>query len=588
MKTAIFDIETDGLLDTVTTVHCGVILDVATGQVEAYRPDDIQEMLADLATFDTIVGHNIIGYDLRVLQKLFGFSYTGEVFDTMIATRLVWSGVKDDDFKAYQAGKMQSKLIGRHSLEAWGFRLGIHKGDFGKTTAWDTFSEEMLDYCIQDTRVTNALYQKILEMNYSQDALKMEHQIHQICLKQTENGFPFAVEAATLLSAELRDEQIALEKKLVERFGGWWTNDGLFTPKMTRGGYLAGAPLTKISWTDFNPSSREHIAKKLMELGWKPETFTETGQPKVDETTLSDCKFEEAELIRRYLLIQKRLGQITDGKQGWLRLERNGKIHGEIITMGAVTGRCSHQNPNTAQVPKVGSAYGKECRALFYAPKGYKLMGCDVSGLELRMLAHFMARYDNGAYAKELLEGDIHTLNQQAAGLPTRDNAKTFIYGFLYGAGDEKVGKIVGKGAGAGKKLKAQFLEKTPALAQLRKAVSVAAARGHLKGLDGRLMPIRHAHAALNTLLQGGGALVCKKWVINFHELLKERGYEDGVDYMQVAFVHDEIQVLVKEEYANQIGEICIEAIKKAGEDFKLRIPLDGEFKIGGNWAETH
>ena len=589
MKRLIFDIETDNLYDKVTITHCGVTIDVDTGEVRSFRPENISQMLEHISTADTLIGHNIMAYDLPVLKKLYGFEFSGELFDTLIATRLIWSAIKEDDFEAYKQGKLQSKLIGRYSLEAWGVRLGVHKGEYGKQAqAWDAFSEEMLDYCIQDVKLTKLLYEKILAENYSQEALEMEHQIHAICLQQTKHGFPLDVVAATLLSAELKDEKQRIERQLTERFVGWWTNDGIFTPKMNRGAYSAGIPLTKISWTEFNPSSRDHIAKKLMELGWKPSVFTDTGAPKVDEASLSSCKFEEAEIIKRYLLIQKRLGQIADGKQAWLRLERDGKVHGEMVTMGAITGRCSHQNPNLGQVPKVGSAYGTECRALFYAPKGFKLMGCDVSGLELRMLAHFMAAYDGGEYGRILLEGDIHTANQEAAGLPTRNSAKTFIYGFLYGAGDEKIGKIIGKGAQAGKRLKAQFLEKTPALAKLRHAVEQASARGFLKGLDGRKMHIRSAHAALNTLLQGGGALVCKRWVIIFHDMLKAQGFIDGEDYMQVAFVHDEIQVLVKEEYADKVGKIAIEAIKKSGEHYSIRIPLDGEYKLGANWAETH
>jgi len=588
MKRLIFDIETNGLYDNVTVTHCGVTIDVDTDEVRTYRPDQIQQMLFDISEATLLIGHNIMSYDLPVLEKLHNYQHKGEVFDTLVATRLVWSDLKDKDFTAYRAGKIQSKLIGRHSLEAWGVRLGLHKGDFGKQNKWDEFTEEMLEYCIQDVKVTKYLYERILAKDYSEDALSMEHQIHAICLQQTKNGFPFDVEAATLLNAELSDQLLLLERKLVETFGGWWVNLGEFTPKMNRAPYMVGCPLTKITWVDFNPSSRQHIAKKLISLGWKPELFTETNEPKVDETTLSDCALPEAGLIKEYLLLQKRIAQIAEGRQGWLRMQKNGRIHGEVNTMGTVTGRCSHQNPNLGQVPKVGSRYGEECRALFYAPEGYLMMGCDVSGLELRMLAHFMAKYDAGEYGRILLEGDIHTANQTAAGLPTRNSAKTFIYGYLYGAGDEKIGKIIGKGSGAGKKLKAQFLKATPALDTLRKAVERAASRGHLVGLDKRHIPIRSSHAALNSLLQGGGALVCKRWVIEFHALLKAQGYKEGEDYQQVAFVHDEVQVLVKEKYAEDIGKSCIEAIKRAGQYYTIRIPLDGEFKVGRNWAETH
>ena len=257
--------------------------------------------------------------------------------------------------------------------------------------------------------------------------------------------------------------------------------------------------------------------------------------------------------------------------------------------MGAATSRCSHAAPNIAQVPNTHASYGKDCRALFTANRGEKLLGVDVSGLELRCLSHYLSRYDGGEYGKKLIEEDIHTVNQTAAGLATRDQAKTFIYGFLYGAGDQKIGEIVGKGSKEGKKLKKKFLSELPALKQLRTKVQrKAEEHGAIKGLDGRSVPVRSKHSALNTLLQSAGAIICKRWVVETHKILNENGFKCGQDYSQVAFVHDEIQLTVKEEYADKIGKLCTEAIIATGNEYKLRIGLTGEYKIGNNWAETH
>ena len=255
--------------------------------------------------------------------------------------------------------------------------------------------------------------------------------------------------------------------------------------------------------------------------------------------------------------------------------------------MGAQTSRCSHSHPNIAQVPNTNAPYGSVCRELFKPDTDMDLLGIDVSSLELRCLSHYLARYDGGRYGKLLLESDIHTANQRSAGLATRDQAKTFIYGFLYGAGNEKIGQIVGKGKAEGARLKKEFLSKIPALKYLRDAVQKKAKSGFIMGLDGRKVPVRSNYAALNTLLQSAGAIICKRWIVEMHSLLQEE-FKDGEDYAQVAFVHDEVQLTVKREYGNRIGELGVKAIAIAGEKYNFRIPLTGEFKTGSNWATTH
>ena len=352
-----------------------------------------------------------------------------------------------------------------------------------------------------------------------------------------------------------------------------------------------GEPLKKR--IPFNPGSRDQIAKRFMQRGWKPADFTPDGRARVDEPILKELAkdgYEEAGPLLEYLMIQKRLGQLAEGNEAWLKLVKaDGRLHGRVTTNGAVTGRCTHSKPNLAQVPNAGSPYGKECRELFTVGEGKKLVGCDASGLELRCLAHYMARYDGGAYAKILLEEDIHTANQKAAGLPTRDNAKTFIYAFLYGAGDEKIGKIIGKGQAEGKSIKKEFLDKTPALKKLREAVEQAVeARGYLVGLDGRQLPIRSPHAALNTLLQSAGALIMKQATVLLNRYLEVKGWSFARDYALVGHIHDEVQLEVDEDKADTVGQLAVKAIQDAGRSFNFRCRLDGEYKVGQNWAETH
>ena len=330
---------------------------------------------------------------------------------------------------------------------------------------------------------------------------------------------------------------------------------------------------------EFNLGSRQQIGEYLIDFGWQPKRFTPTGQPIVDEGTLSKiAHIKEAQLIAEYLLIQKRVGQI----ESWIdNIKDDGRVHGAVISTGTITGRMSHRNPNMAQVPAVYSPYGKECRACWTVPKGYKLVGIDASGLELRMLAHYMSDEE---YINEIINGDIHTTNQEFAGLKSRDEAKTFIYALIYGAGDEKIGSIVAGNRADGKQLREQFLASLPALKSLKTRVETAAQRNFLKGLDGRKIFLRHKHAALNSLLQGGGAIVMKKALILLHNKLKEA----KINFKFVANIHDEWQLEVKESQAERAGQLAVQSIQDAGEYFNMRCPLDGEYKVGDNWSETH
>ena len=576
MRTLILDLESDGLLDSVTKVHLLVCKDADTGEYHIAKNGEVKYLLEKIQG-DHIVGHNLLGFDLEVLRKLYNWYIPIEqVTDTLILSRLMFPDMRERDFSKK---KIDAKLHGSHSLKAWGERFDFEKGNYGEQKgAWESYSPEMEEYCIRDVDLTEKLW-KSINVKGQERAVELEHKIASICYDQERFGFPFDTAKAVKLYGALVDRREALHHELRSAFGSWVVDEG---PRK-KGLYH------KITIVDFNPNSRQHIAKRLKELrGWEPKVFTATGEAKVDEGVLNSLNYPEARLMSEFLMLQKRIGQLAEGSQAWLKLEKNGRIHGRVNTMGASTSRCSHSHPNTAQVPSTKAPYGKQCRELFTTDPGFSLLGVDVSGLELRCLAHYMAHYDGGAYGKELLQGDIHTANQKAAGLPSRDASKRFIYALLYGAGDQKIGAILEQGAAEGKKIKQKFLNKTPALKKLRDAVKEKAERGYLRGLDGRVIPIRSTHAALNTLFQSAGAILCKRWVVEFHKLLKDKGYIYTQDYAQVAFVHDEIQLLVKDEHVRDIGGLAVRAIELAGDAYNFRIPLTGEWTVGTSWADTH
>lgn len=436
----LFDIETDGLLADLTTAHCICAMEYPGGKLYSFGPDRIAEGLDLLSAAPLLVAHNGLCFDKPALEKLNPGITFPRLFDTLTASRLIWANLKDMDFdrlrsqakrKNPPAETFPAKLCGKHSLEAWGYRLGEYKGDYGKTTenAWAHWSQQMQTYCEQDVAVLFKLYRHILSQNYSPEALAIEHAFQEIIFRQEQAGVPFDEKAALSLYADLCAKREELKACLRTLFPDE-VEEEVFIPKVnnkTRG-YVKGVPFIKKHVIEFNPNSREMIAKRLMETyGWQPSEFTETGLPKVDGDVLASLDFPACKALSEYLEITKIIGMLSEGKAGWLRLvDDTGRIHGRVITCGAVTGRCTHNSPNLAQIPAHGT-YGHQCRSLFVAAPGMVQVGADASGLELRMLASFMGRYDGGKYARVLLEGDIHTANQKAAGLETRDNAKTFI-----------------------------------------------------------------------------------------------------------------------------------------------------------------
>lgn len=624
MKILFFDIETNEIedftnLSDLHTCHCLSVYDPVAAKMITFSGEGIKEGCNMLSKADKIVGHNIIGFDIPALTKLYNFSPPlGKLQDTLVFSRVIYPNLRDDDFKRKDFDK---ELIGSHSLKAWGQRMGkMLKLTYGEEEgAFDHYNEEMKKYCERDVLVTRTLYEHFATKLPSKKMLGIEHWFAYIIHKQEQTGFGFDIAAAevleqklVMLRAKLQDQLQTQFEPTVEKMKkaqGWSLkvemSDGIEIINATTKAKLKeqlkarGLKQTLVKEAEslgvqekvipFNPGSRQQIKERFEALGYTLPVGPDGETVKVDESTLKSIDHPSAKLLLEYLLVVKRLGQLAEGKNGWLKLVKDGRIHGRVNTNGAVTGRCTHSLPNLAQVPACRVPYGEECRALFIAKKGYSLVGVDASGLELRMLAHYLSSWDGGEYAKNILEGDIHTVNQKAAKLETRDQAKTFIYGFLYGAGDSKIGQIVGGSAKEGSKLKKQFLSNLPALNMLKKLIEKKVeTQGFLQGVDGRQLPIRSPHAALNMLLQSAGAVVMKVALIKLFNKLQQIGWQHGREYKFVGNIHDEFQAEVQPELAETYGELAVRAIKAAGVELKIRCPMDGEYKIGKSWAETH
>lgn len=575
----ILDLECNNFLDKVTKVHCIVMKEINTNQIFT----NIDECLERYKTAETIIGHNIIAFDCKIIEKIYGVKTQAQLFDTLTASRLIWAHIKEYDFKNMHLG-YPKHLIGRQSLEAWGHRLQLHKGE--QPTDWNVYTPEMLEYCKQDVEVTHKLYKKILEKNYSQESLKLEHSIQNICVGMMTNGIEFNIKLAQDLYSTLSDERTKLEKELLTYFPSWEETEE-FIPKVNNKsrGYIKGVPFIKRKIIDFNPSSRDHIAFRLKVLrNWKPTVFTPDGRPKVDDAVLAELEWPEAKFLAKYFMIQKRLGLLAEGKNGWLKLEKHNRLYPGINTNGAVTGRATHATPNLAQVPSVSAEYGDKCRELFTAKKGCVLVGADMSQLELRMLGHYMHPYDDGEYANDVINGDIHTRTLEALELNSdqRPLAKRFIYTFLYGGGARRIAEVMNKSVSEGKALKELFLSKIPALKILIDKVQYAAElNGDIKGLDGRRIYVRSTHAALNCLLQSAGAICSKYWIDNLKQYLSN-------DIKLVGWIHDEVILEVKKEKAKYAQGIVIKAIEDIQDRIGLRVLLTGDSRIGNNWKEIH
>lgn len=658
----LFDTESNGFVINATKVHCIAGIDVDTEQRFDFKPDQIEDALNLLDKATALIGHNIQRHDIPLLTKLHGWDAKPDVTirDTMICARVIYPNVKATDGDLIRIGQMPpgKDYAGKHTLGAWGYRLGCAKGDYAKVReaealalgitdefaikefVWGTWNAAMHAYMVQDCETNLELWKKLKVDAYSQDAIDLEHRAARVCDAINEAGVPFNVKKAGSLHADLIAKKELVEKRLSEEFGSWYApispTKAEFTPKRDNPklGYVAGAPMTKLKVVTFNPGSRDNIIKVLLDKGWQPTKFTEGGKPQIDEETIDGIvqRFPEMNGLGEYLMLDKRISQLADGNQAWLKaVQEDGRIHGVLNPMGTITGRCSHFLPNLGQVPNMASPYGRECRDLFYAPDGYNFLGADMAGLELRGLAHYLTPLDGGQYMRAVLEGDPHWLTAQAMGLAAgprdkhnpvhtivrEDGAKRGIYSVIYGAGPGKVGEIVynclnkarrenpegkclyeeffGTGVVGEKRLKTVgakilkgLLNGIDGYADLKAKLQLQVDKfGWVPGLDGRRIPTRSEHSALNFLIQSAGAVLCKRWAADTLDTLNKT-FTLGKDFQLVLFVHDELQHLVREGIEAQVESIITGCARSAGESYNFRVPLEGTAKTGKTWATTH
>jgi hypothetical protein len=596
----VFDIETDGLYDKVTKVFCIVIYDINREETFAYGPDRIDDALAHLATGDVLIGHNVIFYDVPVLQKLHSFNCKARILDTLICTRLIWPKEKLYDLDVQLYPEVPKNYRGMAGLKAWGYRLSDNKIEFKD---FSEYSEEMLVYCKQDVSVTSKLWRHIANQGYPEQALKLEHDFALAINKQIRAGVSFDVDAAIDLVDNLRAREAQLEAELKEIFPPI-EHRNWFTPKVNNKnrGYVKGVPFEKIHYEEFNPGSRDQIADRLKaKYGWQPEKTTEKGNPILNDEVLEALPYPEAKPLAEYMLIKKRLGQIADGNNAWLKLVNNdsSRMHGDVVTNGCVTGRCAHRYPNMGQVPAGYSPYGKECRSLFHAPQGWDMIGIDAKALELRCLAGYLAIYDGGEYARVVTDPtiDIHVYNQERFGVATRDISKRLLYAVLYGAGHLKAGSIVDPNEKDEEVLRKlgrtainSFMAEVPALKELKERIESQIANNDcLIGLDRRILYCRSAFKGLNVLLQSAGAILMKQVVINIHDNIESAlTLPHGAEWEQVLMVHDEVQLVCSPKHTEQIRAQALAAFPQAQQFFGFLCDIEGDSRVGSNWSQTH
>ncbi|MER9178950.1 DNA polymerase [Mesorhizobium sp. M0767] len=750
-----FDIETNGLLPEVNKVHSLVIKDLDTGEVtsctdsiggETTKADSFAKLefgLRLLMGADLIIGHNILSYDIPVLQLIYPwFKPKGIARDTLIMAKMIWplDKLKELDFPRWRKGTLPGQFIGAHKLEAWGYRMGRMKGEYSATVKelskvykekgiehvpeefrvlvsvdrkgepcldpWLAWNQPMQDYCVQDVEVTEELLKLIQGhldgtgsaakgIAWSERSVALEHAVWAHCDKQQARGFGFNLPEAIKLAAGIKTRQVELEAALVDAFGSWWQADDdpvkghapirAYSEKLTQFQditvqrvsektgkllspyvgpplchYSPDAPFVRVTRTTFNPKSRQHLGERLQEVfGWVPVEWggKNNDQATVDETTikaLPESIIPKAlkETILEFLINAKTLGQLADGNKSWIGFCGEDKaIHGRVDPLGTITHRGAHSNPNLGQVPGVSveeikdtsgkviqkiiipgwkGGFGGECRGLFQPVRaGWQQTGVDASGLQLRILGHYLFPYDDGAFSQRVCTPglDIHAANSEITGL-TRGDTKTVTYQTIFGGGPLPVGMAVGlegydikelsSSPGAKnyvswmkKVMKGKYVELKPltlayvvrgqgvikafmdgitGLKDFKKdSQELAKAQGFLVAMDGRKLQVRKPHASIVQLLQGGDAIICKEWQIETKRvLLEDYGLVEDVDYGQMGWVHDELQFEHREGLHDIIKEAAEQAMRNVAVSLDFKGILTTEAKLGYNWKDCH
>jgi len=646
MTTLIFDTETNGLLNEATMMHCICITTPGSKEVHSFHNDpeipahgSLQVGLDWLAEADELVAHNLCGFDYPVLRKLFPYWDVKEgcvLTDTLRLSKLHFSDLYERDQKRKYQG-FPGHMFGRHSLGAWGIRLGNEKDDY--SGGWDKFTLDMLTYCQQDVRVLKSLHSGLLKQGGDPRAWALENAFADELDRANLRGVMLDVDKTEALYAKLTIREAEVHAELRDAFDdfedevvvppsprgkypvlalqkhGWWptalTKSGkprftkaildelVATPSKWQGAAMAIrdeqwvliGPVTETKVTEFNPSSRAHLIRHLRAQGWEPddEEYTPTGIPILSEAVLERMDVEkhpQVPLILEHLLLDKRIGQIGRGRNAWLKLVGNdGIMHPYVNHIGTITFRCSHSKPNVGQVPASRSPYGKECRECWVPRPGYVLLGSDAAAVEFRILAHYLAPFDDGALIEVIESGaDMHTRNMELAGLDNRDFTKMATYGTLYGMGPASLGKRGGVSTSKARSMQKKLVGalKVDKLEEGLKAVFKR--KGYLKGLDGRRVPVRTQRALLNTLIQSGASVLIKQWTVCALQNLRAA----GLDAHLVLHVHDELQIEAPPAETEAAMAIVKESMTEAGTTLGLRVTCLADASTGASWADTH
>tara|TARA_R100001530_G_scaffold2307_5_gene3889 strand:+ start:334 stop:2172 length:1839 start_codon:yes stop_codon:yes gene_type:complete len=595
-KDITFDIEADGYLHDATKIHC---ISISLNGLEPVCYTDIDKAITILKQGDTLIGHNIILYDLPLLDRLHDFHFAEKVilYDTLTLAKIVWPDIFNKDSSL---NNLPKKYWGRYSLRSFGYRLNMHKGEM---TEFETYSPEMGEYCNQDVRVTNKLYLMLRETGISARAAELEMGFAELASEMEMHGIHFDIDAALGLYSELLKEKgklLEVVESLVPpkieelRTPKYWLDTETEVQYAKKGDapipirkYLTRGP-NKVRITPFNPLSRQQVAAYLISQGWTPKHTTVTGKPKVDEGTLKSIRGIKGtkELASLYRL-SKMMGMLAEGKEAWLKLVRGNRIHPHLNTIGTVSGRTSCVRPNLQQVPSARLPYGKECRQLFTASPDMCLIGADASSLEVRCFAHYMSKFDNNEFASEVVSGDIHQFNADLMKCD-RQTAKNTFFALIYGASYKKIASMLGIKQAEARELTETLFEERPAMQSLINSIKRAAnTRGYLLGLDGRKLIPRSIHSSVNLLIQAAGSCVSKQAAVNFHDVSVRMGWWLAGTRL-VGFIHDEVLIETTKEMAPTIKRGIVGSFVKTTRDFKLRCPMNGESKQGMTWYDVH
>ena len=589
MKKVVCDIEADGL--TPSKIWCCVCRDVDSNEISIFRDGDADKAREFFSTVDKIIGHNFIGYDAIWLNKLWKAGIKiDKIVDTLVLSRLA------DSFR------------GGHSLKDWGEKLGVYKDHHDD---WSQWSQEMEDYCIQDVNVTLAVYNKLRKelAGFTKECIELEHWSQAILERQRMKGFLLDSDLALTTKAQIDYEYCQIISQLKDVFPPRKVVTGQWTAKRTKSGelnavsqriidsglveHIEGDLYNRITFKEFCIDSPKEIVERLQGY-WTPTVMTPAGQPKVCEenlNTLSDDAPDSLKLIKNCKVLKSRSTLIQSYFDA---CGDDGRVHGQVVSIGAGTHRMAHRNPNTGNIPSKG-LYGEVCRQMFTVAPGRKLVGCDAANIQLRVLAHYLK---DDALIDQIVNKDMHYFFSQIYGLNPkgveydesnhdmvngRKKGKTCTFAIIMGAGVGKIGQILGgydKGKAAFDGLKKNIKGWT----KFHKEIEYRAGVGYFTALDGRKIPLKSAHFGMSSYLQAGEAVIMKKAMVESYKEIKQL----GLDAYQVAVVHDEMQYDCDEECAEQVGKILQKNIIAAGEYYGLRCPLGADYKIGNNWLETH